>query len=85
MQRLRMASAGMLLVSLMCRMAYSVCPTRRYVVENGSGTWRTKGEVEESDIIVTLPEPCAVGIIFHAKAEEKYVVDRLFRSIIVYL
>ena len=26
MQRLRMASAGMLLVSLMCRMAYSVCP-----------------------------------------------------------
>ena len=83
MQRLRMASAGMLLVSLMCRMAYSVCPTRRHVVENGSGTGRTKGEVEESDIIMTLPEPCAVEILFHAKAEEKYVVDRLFSSISV--
>ena len=33
MQRLRMASAGMLLVSLMCRMAYSVCPARRHVME----------------------------------------------------
>ena len=54
MQRLRMASAGMLLVSLMRRMAYSVCLTRRHVVENGSGTERTKGEVEESDIIMTL-------------------------------
>ena len=80
MQRLRMASAGMLLGSLMCRMAYSVCPTRRHVVENGSGAGRTKGEVEESDIIMTLPEPCAVGILFQVKAEEKDVVDRLFSS-----
>ena len=66
-----MASSGMLLVSLMCRMAYSACPTRRHDVEKGSGTGRTKGEVEESDIIMTLPEPCAVGILFHVKAEEK--------------
>ena len=57
MQLLRIASAGMLLRSLMCRMAYSVCPTRRHVVENGSGAGRTKGEVEESDIIMTLSEP----------------------------
>ena len=53
------------------------------VVENGSGTGRTKGEVEESDIIMTLPEPCAVGILFLVKAEEKDVVDRLFSSISV--
>ena len=57
MQLLRIASAGMLLRSLGCRMAYSVCPTRRHVVENGSGAGRTKGEVEESDIIMTLSEP----------------------------
>ena len=80
MQRLRMASAGMLLGSLMCRMSYSVCPTRRHVVENVSGAGRTKGEVEESDIIMTLSEPCAVGILFQFKAEEKDVVDRLFSS-----
>ena len=42
-----------------------------------------EGEVEESDIIMTLSEPCAVGILFHAKAEEKDVVDRLFSSISV--
>ena len=42
MQRLRMPSAGMLLMSLMCRMAYSVCPTRRHVVENGSVAGRMK-------------------------------------------
>ena len=80
MQRLRMAIAGMLLGSLMCRMAYSVCPTRGHVVENGSGAGRTKGEVEESDIIMTLSEPCADGILFQVKAEEKDVVDRLFSS-----
>ena len=80
MQRLRMASAGMLLGSVMCRMAYSVCPTRGNVVENGSGAGRTKGEVEECDIIMTLSEPCAVGILFQVKAEEKDVVDRLFSS-----
>ena len=44
MQRLRMASDGMLLRSLMCRMACSVCPTRRHVVENGSGAGRMKGK-----------------------------------------
>ena len=38
-------------------------------------------EVEESDTIMTLSEPCAVGILFHVKAEEKDVVDRLFSSI----
>ena len=80
MQRLRMASAGMLLGSVICRMAYSVCPTRGHVVENGSGTGRTKGEVDESDIIMTLLEPCAFGILFQVNAEEKYVVDRLFSS-----
>ena len=42
-----------------------------------------EGEVEESDIIMTLSEPCAVGILFHVKAEEKDVVDRLFSSISV--
>ena len=52
-------------------------------MENGSGTGRTKGEVEESDIIMTVPERCAVGILFHAKAEEKDVVDRFFSSISV--
>ena len=78
-----MASAGILLGSLMCRMSYSVCPTRRDVVENGSVAGRTKGEVEESDIIMTLSEPSAVGIVFQVKAEEKYVVDRLFSSISV--
>ena len=80
MPRLRMASAGMLLGSVMCRMAYSGCPTRDHVVENGSGAGRTKGEVEESDVIMTLSEPCAVGILFQVKAEEKDVVDRLFSS-----
>ena len=50
---------------------------------NGSGTGRTKGKVEESDIIMTLSEPCAVGILFQVKAEEKDVVDRLFSSISV--
>ena len=40
-----------------------------------------EGEVEESDIIMTLSEHCAVGNLFQVKAEEKYVVDRLFSSI----
>ena len=40
-------------------------------------------EVEESDSIMTLSDPCAVGNLFQAKAEEKYVVDRLFSSISV--
>ena len=40
-----------------------------------------EGEVEESDIIMTLSEPCAVGNLFHVKAEEKDVEDRLFSSI----
>ena len=40
-----------------------------------------EGEVEESDIIMTLSEPCAVGNLFQVKAEEKDVVDRLFSSI----
>ena len=38
----------------MCRMAYYVCPTRRHVVENGSGAGRTMGEVEESDMMISL-------------------------------
>ena len=40
-----------------------------------------EGQVEESDVIMTLSEPCAVGNLFHVKAEEKDVVDRLFSSI----
>ena len=52
-------------------------------MDNGSGAGRTKGAVEESDIIMTLPEPCADGILFHVKAEEKDVIDRLFSSISV--
>ena len=74
MQRLRMASAGMLLRSLMCR---TQC--------RGKWKWgRTdEVEVEESDIIMTMSEPCAVGNFFQVKAEEKYVVDRLFSSISV--
>ena len=47
---------------------------------NGSGAGRTKMKVEESDIIMTLSEPCAVGILFQIKAEEKDVVDWLFSS-----
>ena len=39
-----------------------------------------EGGVEDSDIIITLSEPCAVGILFQVKAEEKDVVDRLFSS-----
>ena len=39
------------------------------------------GEVEDSDIIMTLSEPCAVGNLFQVKSEEKDVVDRLFSSI----
>ena len=42
-----------------------------------------EGEVEESDIIMTLSEPCAVGILFQVKNEEKDVVNRLFSSISV--
>ena len=83
MQRLRMASGDMLLRSLMCRMVYPVCPTRGHVVENGSGAGRTKGEVDESDIIMTLSEPCAVGNLFQVKADENDAVDRLFSSISV--
>ena len=30
-----------------------------------------EGEVEESDIIMTLSEPCAVGNLFQVKAEGK--------------
>ena len=49
------------------------------------GKWKwgrtDEGEVEESDIIMTLSEPCAVGNFFQVKAEEKYVVDRLFRPV----
>ena len=40
-----------------------------------------EGEVEESDIIMTLSEHCAVGNLFQVKAYEKDVVDRLFSSI----
>ena len=40
-----------------------------------------EGEVEESDIIMTLSENCAVGNLFQVKAEEKDAVDRLFSSI----
>ena len=40
-----------------------------------------EGKVEESDIIMTLSEPCAVGNLFQVKAEEKDVVDRLFSGI----
>ena len=51
------------------------------------GKWKWgrtgEGEVEESDIIMTLSEPCAVGKLFQAKAEEKDVVDLLFSSISV--
>ena len=42
--------------------------------------WTLEGEVEESDIIMTLSEPCAVGNLFQVKVEEKDVVDRLFSS-----
>ena len=42
-----------------------------------------EGEVEESDITMTLSEPCAVGNLFQFKAEKKDVVDRLFSSISV--
>ena len=51
------------------------------------GKWKWvrsgEGKVEESDIIMTLSEPCAVGNLFQVKAEEKDVVDRLFSSISV--
>ena len=51
------------------------------------GKWKwgrtDEGEVVESDIIMTLPEPCAVGNLFQVKAEENDVVDRLFSSISV--
>ena len=40
-----------------------------------------EGEVDESDIIMTLSEPCAVGNLFQVNAEENDVVDRLFSSI----
>ena len=40
--------------------------------------------MEESDIIMTLSEHCAVGNLFQVKAEEKDVVDRLFSRIGVY-
>ena len=44
-------------------------------------SWKMdEGEAEESDIIMTLPEHCAFGILFQVKAEEKDVVDRLFSS-----
>ena len=40
------------------------------------GKWKlgrtAKEEVEESDIIITLSEPCAVGILFQVKAEEMW-------------
>ena len=42
-----------------------------------------EGEAEESDIIMTLSEPGAVGNLFQVKADEKDVVDRLFSSISV--
>ena len=49
------------------------------------GKWKwgrtDEGEVEESDIIMTLSEPCAIGNLFQDKTEEKDVVDRLFSSI----
>ena len=48
------------------------------------GIWKwgrtDEGGVVESDIIMTLSEPCAVGNLFQVKADEKYVVDRLFNS-----
>ena len=37
---------------------------------NGKGP-EYEGEVEESDIIMTLSEPCAVGNLFQVKAEGK--------------
>ena len=40
-----------------------------------------EGEVDESDIIMTLSEPCAAGNLFKVNAEENDVVDRLFSSI----
>ena len=52
------------------------------------GKWKwgraDEGEVEESDISMTLSEHCAVGNLFQVKAEEKDVVDRLFSSISVH-
>ena len=51
----------------------------------GKRKWNRKdeGEVEENDIIMTVPERCAVGILFQVKDEEKDVADRLFSSISV--
>ena len=44
------------------------------------GKWKwgrtDEEEVDESDIIMPLSEPCAVVNLFQLKAEEKDVVDR---------